>query len=483
MPDSLLALESVLVRRWTLQTAWVGSGGRLVAHARDQETGDAVTVTAVCCAADGMVTAGLAREIGVMECLAHQPAMLPLLATGRAAGWLYMVCPHLAPSLADHLACTGPIGEPLALDHAIATADLLHLAHGLGIVHRALSSRCLYPAGAGVLLGGFDAAARVGTDGAAALATAADVRALAATVHEMLTGHPWHRDAVLPAEVSAELAQVLHRALHRDAHQRFPTAIAFAQALCGVRDTLLAGAGEVTARGDERDVADAPLQELPLSDGAARSLRVLHAMLDRAEIADLPPDPGDPLVQRCWTRADAQVPARDARLVALRCRWRLLAERDPVGALSVSLAAAQARQVLPYRARALAALGRAAEARTLAVRSWFDDMALDLPALRSVMVALLLTRAFDMATLVSVAEGADDLADPVIAAARQVAVARGGRSFTPAAQGRAIRAIATALERGVPWTAELLVDPRWDALRTDVRFGALLARSKAAWTS
>jgi hypothetical protein len=188
-------------------------------------------------------------------------------------------------------------------------------------------------------------------------------------------------------------------------------------------------------------------------------------------------------VQRCWSRADEHVPARDARLVALRCRWRLLAERDPVGALSASRLAMDAREVLPYRARALATLGRAAEARAVAVRAWFDDVTLDLAALRSLMMALLLTRAFDLATLVGVTEGMDGAGDPVIAAAGQIAASRGGRPLAPAAQGRALRAIAAAIDQRAAWTSELMVDPRWDSLRADARFSALLARSKATWTT
>ena len=164
--------------------------------------------------------------------------------------------------------------------------------------------------------------------------------------------------------------------------------------------------------------------------------------------------------------------------------WRLLAERDPVGALRASQQAPHASAVLPYRARALAALGRAAEARTLAVRSWFDEVALDLSGVRSLVIALLLTRAFEMASLVSVSEFADGVVDPVILGVGQAAVARGvAPRLTPAAQTRTLHAIGAALDRRVPWTAELLVDPRWDALRADHRFAVLLARSKAAWTT
>lgn len=483
MPDSLTDLEAALAPRWTLETPWSAAGVRITARAHDRITGTAVVISAVHCAGDGMATASLAREIGVHDCLAHHPALVPMLTSGREAGWLYMVLAQCGPSLAHRIADRGPLSPAAALSHAIVAADLLHFAHGLGIVHGAVSAECLFLDDAQLRLGGFDAAARVTADAMGALAIAADVHALASTLYTLCTALPWHRGARLDDALPPELVDVLHRALHRDADVRFATPIAFAQALCLAREAL--EAGEVQGRDGsalrEHDAAS-EVTDLPLDDSVERSLRVLHALLDRAEVSDLPPDPADPLVQRCWSRADAQVSARDARLVALRCRWRLLADRDPVAALSASRSAADAREVLPYRARALAALGRAAEARALAVRSWFDDEALDLPALRSLMMALLLTRAFDLATLVGATEEAQALGDPVIAAAGEVASRRGGGSLSPPAQARALRAIAAAIDRGVPWTAELLVDPRWDALRSDSRFGALLARSQATWT-
>jgi hypothetical protein len=118
------------------------------------------------------------------------------------------------------------------------------------------------------------------------------------------------------------------------------------------------------------------------------------------------------------------------------------------------------------------------------VRAWFGDATLDLAALRSLTIALLLTRAFEMATLVSDVEAEQGVVDPVIAAAGQTSVAsRRPRQLTAAAQTRTLDAIATAIDRRLPWTAELMVDPRWDALRADRRFAALLTDAKSAWTS
>ena len=477
----LAALETHLARRWQLHAPWVADGPRIMTDAHDAVDRAAVTIEAVFCADDGMATAQMAREIGSLERLAHQPAVVRMLATGRAAGWLYIVTAgKAANSLRERIAHTGVLPTRHALDVTITIADLLHFAHGLGIAHGAVSTSTMVLDEDGVLLRGFAATTRITSDADVA-PRSRDVFTLAGALFEMLTGQHWTVRTRIPELEHDELRLVLHRALGANRDRRYTSAIAFAQALCAIRDHLAGSVGEVSARDG---MADDGIGVLPLSDGADRSLRVLHALLDRAEVAEHPPEPDDPLVQSCWGRASAHVPENDARLVALRCRWRLLADRDPVGALSAARHAPDAAAVVPYRARALAALGRAAEARTLAVRAWFDDVALDLAALRSLTVALLLTRAFEMAMLVSDAETAHGVVDPVIAAAGQTSLAgRRTSRLTAAAQTQTLDAIATAIDRRVPWTAELMVDPRWDALRADRRFSALLANAKSAWTS
>ena len=445
-------------------------------------TGQRVSLTAVFCAGDGMATARLAREIGALESLVHQPAALPLLDSGRAAGWLYSVTPCLdGQSLADLIRHDGPLPVSRAVSMAISLADLLHFSHSIGILHGAITPHHIWISDDQAVLGGLQRTIRQSPNPRETQRTSNDVFALARALFEALTGEAWQRGAAIPDALPDELTSVLYRALGANRDARFATAIAFAQALCSVRENALVTDGEV--RGRDALVLTS-LDEVPLSDSADRSLRVLHALLDRAEVADQAPEDDDPLVQRCWARAQQQVEPDDARLVALHCRWRLLADRDPVAALAASQPAQYARGVLPYRARALAALGRAAEARTLAVRAWFDDVALDLSALRSLTMALLLTRAFDLASLVSVAECAQGVVDPVIVAAGQVSASMGAvRPLTAAAQSRTLRAIGAAIDDRVPWTAELLVDPRWDGLRSDRRFSALLARSISAWTS
>jgi serine/threonine protein kinase len=142
--ESRTALETSLAARWTLSGDWTMSGSRLVTRATDVENGEAVRISAVFCAADGMATAQLAREIGALEYLAYQPTVVPLLASGRAAGWLYLVTPWREPSLRTVVAQNGPLPAPDAVQHAIAVADLLHFAHSLGLAHGAVSAETLY---------------------------------------------------------------------------------------------------------------------------------------------------------------------------------------------------------------------------------------------------------------------------------------------------------------------------------------------------
>jgi hypothetical protein len=479
--ENRIALEEVLATRWQFAGGWRVVADRSVARAADRATGEPVRIVAVFCDADGMATARLAREIGALERFAHQPAVVPLLDSGRADGWLFMVTPWYESSLRELIAQHGPRPPDVAMAHVIGVADLLHFAHGLGIAHGAVSSDTLFLSETALHLGEFVNVRHLRTSADRPAAAKRDVAGLARVLFEMLTGVPWSAKSVIPESLPEPLAHFLHRALGPARTLQFATAIAFAQALCCVREQLQHAESPVSGRDADDDEA---LEDLPLSDGAERSLRVLHALLDRAEVADVAPAANDPLVMHCWSRADAQVHAGDSRLVALQCRWRLLAERDPAGALRAAQRAPHAPAVLPYRARALAALGRAAEARTVAVRSWFDEVALDLSGVRSLVMALLLTRAFELASLVSIAEFANGVVDPVILAAGQTSVARGAvPRLTPAAQTRTLRAIASAIDRRVAWTAELLVDPRWDALRSDYRFAALLARAKSTWTT
>lgn len=474
-------LDLAIGDRWQPSGAWTEDGARHVRRAIDADRGDVVCVTAVHCGRDGMATASLAREIGALESLAHHPGVVPLLASGRAAGGLYMVTPWLeGRSVADRHDRHAPDAALQAIRHVLSAADLLHFAHSLGIVHGAITADALCIVDEHACLRNFHRCARVRTDAHGTRAAAADTMALAAVLVEMLSGATWAAGRSMPEDLPDTLAGVLHRALGPNRDARFLSPIALAEALHGVVER----GGHVVAEVSGRDAdVDAAGDVSPIGEAAERSMRVLHALLDRAEVLELAPDEADPLVQRCWVRAEQDVAADDARLVALRCRWHLLADRDPVAAAEVSLPARHSPAVRPYRARALAALGQASEGRLLAVQAWFDDAALDLSALRSVSRALLLTRAFDLVSLVDVAGCAQGGMDPVMADAARLSAARGDMPVPDEpARVRALDAIACAIEARVPWTAELLVDPRWDTLRSDPRFTALLARAKTTWS-
>ena len=492
MYAALTSLDEALASRWKRTSSWEVAGSRATARALNVTDASVVRIHAAVCDADGNATASLAREIAVLEYLAHQPSVLPLRHAGRHAGLSYAVLPCTdGMSLAARMQRDGPMCEDEVVHAMIAVADLLHFMHGSGIAHTAITPDTLFHLDGVVLLGGFHSAQRLAAAAAAPHVIAADVRALARSAAALL---PQRWDGVADSArdagdkrciathgigahgvVSAGLAAVLQRALGADPDAGFQTAIAFALAICAVRDASTEW-GEVSAR-----AADEAHDVTPLSDGVDRSLRVLHALLDRAEVEEEPPEPGDPLVQRCWDRAAAQVSPDDARLVALRVRWRLLVDRDPAGALAAAQPARDAAVVSPYRARALAALGRAAEARTLAVRVWFDEVALDVAATRSLTIALRLTRAFDLASLISVTECVAGSADPVLCAATCSPPAF--RTPSARASAEAISHIAAAIDRRVPWTAALLVDPRWDQLRGHPQFAGLVGRIRQQWTS
>ena len=245
----------------------MADGPRFVADARDPSDDTAVTVQAVFCADDGMATAQMAREIRALERLAHQPAVVPLLATGRAAGWLYIVTAgHAGNSLRDRIARAGALPILPALDVTIAIADLLHFAHGIGIAHGAVSADTIVMAGCDARLCGFSATTQI-TGDADAAPRSRDVFTLAGALFEMLTGWRWTVRARIPELEYDELRLVLHRALGPNRELRYTSAIAFAQALCTIRDQQESGVGEVSGRDA---MSDGAIEEVPLSDGADR---------------------------------------------------------------------------------------------------------------------------------------------------------------------------------------------------------------------
>jgi len=120
---ALTALDTILSPFWTRRTPWIVTGCLATALAHEVTSGDRVSLAAVLCAADGMATASLAREIGVLKFLAHQPSVLPLLGSGRAAGCLYAVTPCTdGISLGEQLTREGPLPADEVLTQVIAAA-------------------------------------------------------------------------------------------------------------------------------------------------------------------------------------------------------------------------------------------------------------------------------------------------------------------------------------------------------------------------
>ncbi len=188
MHAALTALDITLSPFWTRRTPWMVTGARATALAHEVTSGDRVSLAAVLCAADGMATASLAREIGVLECLALQPSVLPLLGSGCAAGCLYAVTPCTdGVSLAEELTREGPLPADEVLTQVIAMADLLHFMHGAGIAHGAVSAHVMYRIGRTVRLGGFHGAVRLASAPDTAECIAADVHALVQTACFLLT--------------------------------------------------------------------------------------------------------------------------------------------------------------------------------------------------------------------------------------------------------------------------------------------------------
>ena len=213
------------------------------------------------------------REIEIVARLNH-PHILPLHDSGAAAGLLFYVMPYVrGQSLREALRTTGPRSVEDAVRIARQVASALSYAHGLGLIHRDIKpenillhegeallmdfgiARAMHGAGADVATG---TGLIVGTPaymspeqavGQPGLDARSDVYALACVLYEMLTGRlPFTGPTALAlinqrltdtapsvrqfrAEVPPSVEQALRKALARDPDQRFPSAIAFAEAL------------------------------------------------------------------------------------------------------------------------------------------------------------------------------------------------------------------------------------------------------------
>ncbi|MGH7459949.1 MAG: serine/threonine-protein kinase, partial [Longimicrobiales bacterium] len=139
-PVDLVALQTELAGRYTIERE-LGRGGMATVYlARDERHGRRVALKVVHSSPAPYIAGSGAvrfqREIEIAARLTH-PHILPLHDSGTAAGGLYYVMPYVAgESLRDHLARSGPLSVDVALRVLRDVARALAHAHRQGIVHR-----------------------------------------------------------------------------------------------------------------------------------------------------------------------------------------------------------------------------------------------------------------------------------------------------------------------------------------------------------
>ncbi len=191
---------------------------------------------------------------------------LPVLVMRRVSGVVW----HELVRDPAHRAWTKVRADRLSfhLDVLRKICNVVHFAHGRGVVHRDLKTSNVMVGDSGEVYvldwgiacaeGSPDAGAQHArgtpgymapemlTPGAEPITARTDVYMLGAMLHEVLTGHARHHGATLlevlrsvqqsapfeyPADVPPELAALCNRAMRRDSARRVPDARAFAEAL------------------------------------------------------------------------------------------------------------------------------------------------------------------------------------------------------------------------------------------------------------
>jgi len=212
------------------------------------------------------------REIGILARLSH-PHIVPLIDSGDANGTPYWVSPFVpGGSLRDRLDREHRLAVRDAISIAREVAMALDYAHRNGVVHRDVKPENILFADGHAVLADFGVARTISaadtevvTEAGTALGTpaymspeqasgdilgaASDIYSLACVVYEMLAGEPPLRGSnvratlakqvtvtprairVLRAEVPAAVERALARALAKVPEYRFPTVMAFADAL------------------------------------------------------------------------------------------------------------------------------------------------------------------------------------------------------------------------------------------------------------
>jgi len=260
--------------RYTL-TGELGRGGMAVVHrARDLRHGRDVAVKVMLpTVAQAIGPARFLREIATAARLQH-PHIVPVFDSGDADGQLFFVMPLIeGESLRDRLAREGPLPVDAAVRIVEEIADALEYAHSQHVIHRDLKPENILLNRGHALLTDFGIAqvdrtrdqtalTEVGTAlgtpaymspelavGETDVGPASDVYALGCILYEVLTGEAAFQGKSYQAmlvmrftteaprvrtrrpEVPAGCDAAVARALERDAAKRFPSALAFAEAL------------------------------------------------------------------------------------------------------------------------------------------------------------------------------------------------------------------------------------------------------------
>ena len=238
--------------------AQLGAGGTSRVHAAlDERLGRQVAVKlldgSLVASADPAGRERFLREGPTSASFSHRHAVT-VFDTGEDEGDLYIVMELVdGPSLAEHLARTGPLAVDEATSIARQVLAALAAAHDVGIVHRDVKpANVLLTADGDIKLADFGIAKRfddleesvtstgtvIGTPRylapeqahGAKITFATDIYATGILLFEMLTGQPPSPSAqdvrTLRPEVSEQLAATVARALAAKPEDRFPSALA-----------------------------------------------------------------------------------------------------------------------------------------------------------------------------------------------------------------------------------------------------------------
>ena len=257
------------------------------------------------------------KEITIAARLRH-PNIVPLFDSGTVAGFLFYVMPYIeGESLRDRLTREGPLPVAEAVDIACEIADGLHNVHQHDVVHRDLKPGNILLSEGHALLADFGIAKALGQsqadtltgsgmgigtatymspeqiDGAHRLDGRSDVYSLGCVLFEALAGEPpftgptdhavivRHLSSSPPSlelarpGVPAHLARAIQKALEKNPHDRFDSALDFANALRNADPPAVPESTSVWTRGRVASVAGLIL--------------ILTAVLVRAGMGPSPP--------------------------------------------------------------------------------------------------------------------------------------------------------------------------------------------------